>query len=136
MAARVIHFGWDDCYRVQVLRSVGYEVHEATSLDALGLDLEQDSLVDAVVVSEDQPVTTEKAADLVRSKSRAPLILFRHSQRELDESKFDRVHSWFVTPAFWLADVAELIAASRACRQAGGPSQEGSEVRACLNSGC
>jgi len=30
MAARVIHFGYDDCYRVQVLRTAGYEVRQPT----------------------------------------------------------------------------------------------------------
>jgi hypothetical protein len=38
--ARIIHFGDDNCHRVQVLLRVGYEVCVSESLDRLRLDLE------------------------------------------------------------------------------------------------
>ena len=72
MAARVIYFGSDDCHRVAVLRSAGYEVRESNSLNNLGLDLQRDEQIDAVIVSEDNPETAEKAVDLVREHKIAP----------------------------------------------------------------
>jgi hypothetical protein len=120
MAARVIHFGQDDCSRVQVLRSAGYEVREAGSLRDLSFDLQCDEHVDAVVVSEDYRRTAEQAAAVVRQHSTAPLILFRRFFDGLDESQFDRVFSPLMPPEKWLLGTAELIAVSRAIGQQSG----------------
>src|SRR4051794_10535123 len=116
MAARVLHFGWDDCYRVSVLRSAGFEVRAVAALDTLELELTRPEGVDAVVVSEREPLVTEAAADLVRSKSAAPVILFRRSVVDLHLDKFDRVYASYVTPQLWLNEAAKLIAESRALR--------------------
>lgn len=128
MTARVIHFGWDHCHRVQVLRAAGYEVREALSLETLELDLERDGQVDAVVLSEDERQSVERACEIARSRSSGPVIVFRRSLRELDERKFDLVYPWVVSPHVWLAEAAELIAQSRASRaqaqQLRGESQE------------
>jgi len=35
MAAKILHFGWDDCYRLQVLRVAGYDVLESETLAEL-----------------------------------------------------------------------------------------------------
>ena len=59
MAGKVIHFGWDECYRVQVLRYLGYEVCESESLDELRQNLEGDNAVDAAIISEDLPHTID-----------------------------------------------------------------------------
>jgi len=114
-AATVIHFGWDDCYRVQALQAAGYEVRESVSLDTLKLDVERDD-VDAVIVSEAEPGATEKAAAVVRQHSGAPLILFRRSRAAFDESRFDRVYSSFIPPEFWLFETAVVVEQSRSLR--------------------
>lgn len=117
MAARFIHFGWDDCYRVQVLRSVGFEVRESQSLDGLRIDLQRDEPVDAVVLSEDEAHQIREAATVVRQNSVAPLILFRRTEGPMDESLFDQVYSSLVPPRQWLMQTARLIARSRSLQQ-------------------
>ena len=87
MTARVIHFGLDDCYRVQVLRSAGYEVHESESLAGLAQDLQRDPGVDAVIVSEGTARITEEAAEIARDRGASPVVLFRCSRVHLDEKR-------------------------------------------------
>jgi hypothetical protein len=108
-AASVIHFGSDDPYRVPALRNAGYEVRESDSLDRLRMELERDENVDAVIVSETEPPHAEQAADLARQHCRAPVILFRPPQHQVDESRFDRVFSWFIPEAIWLYETAVLV---------------------------
>ena len=117
MAARLLHFGWDDCYRVLVLRRAGYAVTEAETLGELDLDLRQGEPLHAVVLSEDAPPITEQAVGIVRRHSTAPVILFRRSHGDLDERQFDQVFSWFVPPEEWLERTAALIAQSQALRE-------------------
>lgn len=117
MAARVLHFGWDDCYRVLVLRRAGYAVTEAQTLAELDCGLQRDGPVDAVVLSEDGWPVIEQAVEIVRRQSVAPLILFRRSHDDIDEGRFDQVYPWFVSPAEWLKRTADLIARSRGLRE-------------------
>ena len=117
MVARVIHFGWDDCYRVQVLRSVGYEVRESHSLEGLRVDLQRDEHVDAIVVSEDNWQQTQQAAAMARQHSAAPLILFRRTANPIDQKLFDQVYSPLVPPEQWVSQTAELIAKSWALQK-------------------
>jgi hypothetical protein len=103
-------FGWDDCYRVPVLRGAGFEVIESKSLDELSADLQRNREVDAVIVSEDIEPTEEQAADMVRRAALSPVILFRRSRRRIDESKFDKVYTYKTPPDVWLNETAVLIA--------------------------
>lgn len=116
MAARVIHFGCDDCYRIRVLRSAGFEVRESQSIADLGIDLQRDEGLDAVFMSEDLGHDLEQAAEVARRFTQAPLVLFRRSTRILDISKFDKVYSSLVPPWVWLGETAALIEQSRARR--------------------
>jgi hypothetical protein len=109
---RVIHFGLDDCYRVPVLLSAGFEVKEATSLGELRADLDGREQPDAVLVSEDPGNLAEQAAEMARRVMPGPVILFRRSQRCIDEKKFDRVYTCTTPPAVWLSETAALIAKS------------------------
>ena len=106
----MIHFGSDDCYRVPVLLSAGFEVKKTASLDELSVDLQRPELVDVVVVSEDPDNLAEQAAELVRRAAPAPVILFRRSQRGIDERKFDKVYTCTTPPEVWLSETAALIA--------------------------
>jgi len=110
MGARVIHFGWDDCCRISVFPAAGFEVKVASSLDELSVDLQMADHVSAVVVSEDLEPTAELAADIVRRSGLAPVILSRHSHREIDEGKFDKVFECTTSPNIWLIETATLIA--------------------------
>jgi hypothetical protein len=110
MAARVLQFGWDDCYRGQVLKYAGYSVIKAETLESLSRDLQEAPDVAAVVVSEEDARTTERAAEIVRRHSKAPVILFRRLSVKIDESKFDQVFKGYVPPEAWLPRTAELIA--------------------------
>lgn len=116
MAARVIHFGFDDCYRVKVLRSAGYEVKESHSLVDLRTDLQRDDGIAAVFVSSDDEGTAEEAATIARNS--APVIVFRREMQPLDESKFDCIFERTIPPADWLSATAEVIANSRGIREA------------------
>ena len=117
MAAKILHFGWDDCYRLQVLRVAGYDVLESETLAELCDHLQRGGPVDAVILSEDAPHTIEQAAAIVRTHCAAPMILFRCSQCQLDESAFDQVFAGFQSPPEWLARTAELIGQSRALKE-------------------
>jgi hypothetical protein len=107
MAARVLHFGSDDCYRIMVLRAAGYDVQEATNLIELKADLDRDHEISAVLMSEGVDQSVERAAAIVRS--RAPVILFRRSQQSIDETGFDLIFETSVRPEVWLREMADLI---------------------------
>jgi hypothetical protein len=110
MAARVIHFGWDDCCRIPVLRAAGFEVREVKSLDELSVVLQNDEPLNAVFVSESTEEGAVQAAEMSRRCSPAPLILFRRSLRAIDEKTFDKVYSCLTPPDVWLPDTVALIA--------------------------
>ena len=109
MAARVIYFGFDDCYRVRVLQAAGYDVRESRSLVEIRTDLRREDGVAAVVVSSDEEQAEEAA---ILAESIAPVILFRRGTRAIDESKFDCIFESTVSPAVWLSQIEQVIARS------------------------
>lgn len=113
MAATLIHFGCDDCHRVAVLKSAGYDIHEPKTLDELGILLLQDQHVAAVIISEEDSRSAEQAATVARERTNVPVILFRRSGTDLNEHLFDRVYASFLQPDEWLAETAELIELNR-----------------------
>lgn len=113
MIAKAIHFGVDDCYRVLVLQRAGYDVKQSPSLDALIIALQNERHLAAVFISEGDRGSTERAAELVRRFSAARVILFRSSQRSIDEGKFDRVYATLTPPENWLLATAESIRMTR-----------------------
>src|SRR5215469_15811341 len=115
--ARVIHFGSDDCHRVQTLRRVGFEVRVSDSLDRLRLDLEGNKGVDAVIVEEGRRQTTERVAAIVQRYSLAPVILFRRFNTPLRVEVFDRVYSPSVPTPHWLLETAVLAEQSLELRK-------------------
>lgn len=127
MKARVLHFGWDDCHRIEVLRSAGCEVRDTDCLDTFRRELEADRNIDAVVLSEDDRSITEQAAQLAHDEGIGPVILFRRFERDVTDSSFDRVYPSFVPPTIWLADMEELISRSRAVRECGQPAKRKSQ---------
>ena len=120
MVAKAIHFGVDDCYRVLVLQRAGYDLKQSPSLDALIIALQNERHVAAVFISEGERGSTERAADLVRRFSPAGVILFRYSQRTIDDGKFDRVYATLTPPQNWLPATAEFIRMSRSGQEEDG----------------
>ena len=113
MVARIIHFGFDDCYRVRVLQAAGYDVRESRSLIEFRTHLQREEGVAAVVVSDQEQA--EEAATL--AENTAPVILFRRGTREIDARKFDCIFESTDSPEVWLSELAEAIARSRMLQQ-------------------
>lgn len=115
-AARVIHFGTDECHRLRVLRSVGYSVDDCASLAQLRAELAAHEETAAVCITEDLAEPPETAASFVRSCTPAPVVLFRRTNRECEEAPFDLVVDTLTPPQKWLSEIQELIAGSQALR--------------------
>jgi hypothetical protein len=130
MAARVIHFGVDDCHRLMVLRSAGYSVDNCDSLGQLITKLETDGEADAVVMSDCDGISTEEAASLARTHTKAPVVLFRSTNRSVEESAFDLVVHSLTPPEVWLNEVDALIAQCQMLRvQSAIPTRESQLLR-------
>lgn len=113
MAARVIHFGPDDCHRLMVLRSAGYAVDGCVSLAQLRASLLAESRADAVLLSDGDAIAAEDAASLAKSCSSAPVVLFSGTNRAYEGAVFDLVVHSLTPPEVWLYEVDALIANSR-----------------------
>jgi hypothetical protein len=110
MDARVIHFGWDDCCRVPLLRAAGFDVREAKSLEEMSVALQKNEHLDVVVISETTQQSAEQVSEMAWRWSLVPVILFRRSQRPIDEKKFDKIYSCLTPPEIWLHETVALIA--------------------------
>jgi hypothetical protein len=108
LAARVIHFGWDDCYRLAVLQRAGYHVIEAGCIAELQSEL-RSARYDAIVLSEDQDMEVAEVLDVVRRATRAPVILFRRTFRPMEARRIDLVVEYQVLPRDWLRCMAVAI---------------------------
>ncbi len=113
MAARVIHFGPDDCHRLMVLRSAGYAVDGCTSLAQLRDALLAGGEADAVLLSDGSGVALEEAASLARSYSSGPVVLFSGTNRAYEGAAFDLVVHSLTPPEAWLYEVDKVIARRR-----------------------
>ena len=110
MTAKLIHFGWDGCYRIGVLRSMGFEVIESQTLADLEAELRGSPHYDAVVLSEVQDTELARVLTVARGDTRAPMVLFRrNSWDQLDEKQFDVVVGELVNSVEWLRAIALVI---------------------------
>src|SRR5947207_11384797 len=116
MAARVIHFGVDDCYRLSVLRRAGYDIDDCDNLNQLQAALESRADADAVMVNDSTGAVPEFAISLARSRSSAPIILFPNSSRTYGSEEVDLIVPCFTPPEEWLLKLANLIVRSRTLR--------------------
>jgi hypothetical protein len=123
MAARVIHFGPDDCHRRMVLQSAGYSVDECYSLSELRARLLTDAGFEAVLMSEAEGLAPEDAAALARMYCCGPIVLFRGTNLSYEDSEFDLVIHALTPPDVWLGEVETLIKRRR-------PPRSDSEVLA------
>ncbi len=116
MAARIIHFGADNCHRLWVLKSAGYSIDDCQSVVQLRTVLQSGIDPDAVAITESERFAPEEAVEVTRSHSSAPLILFRETHNDFMESVFDLVVPVLEPPEAWLTNIATLIAKSQAVR--------------------
>jgi hypothetical protein len=116
VASRVIHVGTDSCHRLPVLESAGYQVDTCISALELQNALTAAQELDAVLISEGAGGPHPDVVLLARSRSSAPIVLFRETQLTLSESSFDLVVPVLDPPQTWLADIAALIARCQSLR--------------------
>lgn len=118
MAARVVHFGINNCHRIAILKGAGYSVDVCPSIGILQTNLIQFPDPDAVAIAENEGTDCEasSAISLVRSNSAAPLVLFQGQERHFETSSFDLVVSPLTDPRLWLSELEDLIEESRAIR--------------------
>jgi hypothetical protein len=119
MAARVVHFGLNDCYRVDVLKTAGYSVDHCQSIERLHSNLIQFPDPDAVAIAEWEGMEPEVslAVRIARATCAAPLILFRRQDGYVKTSDFDLVIPPLAPITAWLGDLETLINSSRAIRE-------------------
>lgn len=116
MAARVIHFGPDDCHRLMVLRTAGYAVDDCRSLLQLSTCLATGHAADAMVTSDSDGLEPTQAIELVKTRTFIPVVLFRSTNLAYEESGIDLVVNCLTPPEIWLREVDKLIERSRAIR--------------------
>jgi hypothetical protein len=109
MAARIIHFGPDDCHRLMVLRSAGYAVDGCVSLAQLRRLLLGGAEAEAVLLSDGPAVELEEATSLTRKCSSAPVVLFSGTNRNYEGMSFDLVVHSLTPPEAWLRGVDKVI---------------------------
>lgn len=128
MAARLIHFGLDDCYRVNVLRRAGYEIDDCTSLVQLREALESNAEADAVMLNGVHGSIPFQAISITRSRIPAPIVLFTNPGHTYPIDKIDLIVPAFTRPTEWLLDLAKLIIHYRTVRSRSQLIREHSEM--------
>lgn len=116
MAARVIHFGVDACYRLSVLRRAGYDIENCRNLDELCDALQSEGETDAVMVNDSDGSMSPQAIFLVRTRTTAPIIVFPSSIQAYLVEDVDLLVPAFTPPEEWLLDLANLIVHTRVLR--------------------
>jgi hypothetical protein len=109
MDARIVHFGFDDCARIAVLKRAGYCVEDCNSVSLLHAALVEVRGADAVAITENDGVAPNDLISLARATSMAPLILFQSTNPHYDESEFDLVVPALTGPRQWLSEIGRLI---------------------------
>ena len=129
----IIHFGFDDCHRILVLKNAGYSVKSCNSLSQLRTTLLEFHQVDAVVLTEGDEFTFEEAAGLIRSNCPAPVILFEAQPAHKGCADVDLSVSGLAGPEIWLEQIRELIQFSRTLPANPKPVQSQTKTRAILS---
>jgi hypothetical protein len=109
----------DDCHRVAVLQSAGYDVDEFASLQQLSTALDGMPGADAVILSESEDIAPEIVSRLVRGRSEASAIFFCRSNCSVNAEDFDLVIPPLTPPEKWLEQVSGLLERPRVMRVPG-----------------
>jgi FixJ family two-component response regulator len=107
----ILHFGINDRYRIMVLRSVGYLVHQCSSPEELLRFSESGMHIDLICVSGDPESPPVEALAVAKRKCDALVALFRGTSRTCSFD-FDLVIENLTLPAKWLGDIKAILAAS------------------------
>jgi hypothetical protein len=108
MAAKIVYFGADTCHRLPVLRRAGYFVENCRSAEHLAALLGSGG-IDAVLATDRDGDVPDGLVALVRSRWTVPVILFRDSNRDCNERRFDLVIAALTPPPRWLGELDDLI---------------------------
>lgn len=112
VAARVIHFGIDDCHRLSVLRRAGYDIEKCSNL--IEFETALDTGADAIMVDDGDGSVPEDVISLAHTRSAAPIILFPNITREYPIQEVDLAVPSLTPPHEWLLGLANLIIRTRA----------------------
>ena len=116
MAANLVYFGVDTCHRLRVLARAGYTVENCYSALQLEAVFDSSCPAEAVLMTDHEGKLPQDAITLTRSRSDAPLILFRDSNHSYAETAFDLVVPSLTAPGQWLKQIAVLLEESRLVR--------------------
>ncbi len=116
MAANIVYFGVDTCHRLPVLMRAGYTIENCCSALQLEAVFDSSCPAEAVLMTDHEGKLPQDAITLTRSRSVAPLILFRDSNHSYAESAFDLVVPSLTPPVEWLQQIAVLLEESRMLR--------------------
>jgi hypothetical protein len=109
IAAKLLHFGADDCNRLLVLRSVGYAVELCPTVEEFHPALQKRPDADAVLFRATSERESCQAVRLAREHSNAPLVLFNTCYAYADEDQFELVIPPLTRPEEWLREIAGVI---------------------------
>ena len=112
--AHVLHVGDRSFHRASVLRAVGYAVDECETLHELAAWFREGRTADVVCISEEPHHPAEGAIALARSRSVAPVVLFRATESPYLQRGVDLEFPRLTPPDVWLGDLARLLAMTRA----------------------
>jgi CxxC-x17-CxxC domain-containing protein len=145
MAAALLHFGDDLCPALPLLRSQGYRVELSGSILDLRIRLNAGDEPNAVSMTDEMGLDRRQAIHLVRSSTRASLILFRTTDDDwfpdidLDpsEAEFDLIVPRWPFSSEWLREISDVVEQSRyiqalsrqLCEQAAELRRESSQAR-------
>lgn len=99
--------------RADVLRAAGYELEECCSLIQLAQRLKANQSTEVVFVADTWDKPAEGALALARGLSVAPIVLFGAAGHHYIHRCWDLEVEPLRSPREWLADIAELLAATR-----------------------
>lgn len=120
-AARLIHFGEDECYRTPIMRGAGYNVEQCESIPDLQQALKSPETTDLICISESYHRPREDALAISRALSKAPVVLFRSTMHRYIADRFDLEIDTLAEPEVWLLQLDGLIEESR---KNGDPSRQ------------
>jgi hypothetical protein len=113
-AARVLHFGDDECHRLTVLRQAGYDAGICRSGPQL-IEHVQQAVHDAILFP-DLPDEDLQLNDL-RSRTSIPFVLFGSPLDPAQSVPFDLIISPITSPVAWLQHLALTIERARRLRE-------------------
>jgi hypothetical protein len=116
VAAKVIHFGVDDCYRINVLRRAGYDITQCSNLVQFRAALDSDADADVVMVTDGDGLMSLQAISMAHARCSAPIIVFPNPGRAYRVEGIDLMVPLFTPPEEWLLDLANLIVRNRVIR--------------------